>query len=117
MANLRRDESPDSRDLARAATNIADQLVERGVKVFGNESPDELGDLLTEVEGFETAVAALGGDSMRNAPDSAMPEDRRLVLPERHDDEPVVRYAARVNAAAEFLRRAGGAPNDRRGDR
>ena len=113
MTDPRRDESPDSRDMARAATNIADQLVERGVRVFGNESPGELGDLLSDVEGFEAAAAALGGDSMRNAPDSSMPEDRRLVLPERHDDEPVVRYAARVNAAAQFLRRAGGAPNDR----
>jgi len=33
-----------------------------------------------------------------------MPEDRRLVLPERHDDESVARYAARINAATEFLR-------------
>jgi|SRR5687768_16932438 len=94
------------RDEARAAATIAGQLVERGIRIFGSESPDELGDLLTEVERFERAVADLGADSMRNAPDSAMPEDRRLVIPERLDDESVVRYAARVNAAAEVLRKA-----------
>ena len=72
--------------------------------MFGNETPSELGDLAEEVERFEAAVAALGADSMRNAPDSAMPEHPALVLPRRHDDEVVVRYAARINAAAEFLR-------------
>ena len=95
-----------ARDEARAAGNIADQLVERGVRLLGSETPAELGDLIEEVERFERAVAALGADSMINAPDSTRPEDRRLVLPERRDDESVIRYAARVNAAAEDIRRA-----------
>ena len=101
--------SPDpvrARDEARAAENIANQLVERGVRVFDNESPAELGDLLEEVERFEAALAALGADSMINAPDSTRPEDKRLVIPERRDDESVIRYAARINAAAEDIRRA-----------
>ena len=92
------------RDEARAVETLVGQLVRRGVRLFGNESPDDLGDLVEEVERFEAAVAALGGDSMRNAPDSALPEDRRLVLPRRRDDESVGRYAARINAAAELLR-------------
>jgi hypothetical protein len=92
------------RDEARAAETLAGQLMQRGVRLFGNESPAQLGDIADEVDRFEAAVAALGADSMRNAPDSAMPEDRRLVLPARRDDESVVRYAARINAAAEFLR-------------
>jgi hypothetical protein len=92
------------RDEARAAETITGQLIQRGVRLFGNETPAELGDLAEEVERFEQAVAALGADSMRNAPDSAMPESPKLVLPERHDDEFVVRYVARINAAAEFLR-------------
>lgn len=108
--------SPDPirrRDEARAAENIADQLVERGVRIFGTESPEELGQLIEEVERFEEAVSTAGADSMINAPDSARPEDRRLVLPERRDDESVPRYAARVNAAAEDIRRAAEA-RDRR---
>jgi len=101
--NELRDESA-RRDEARAAETITGQLIQRGVRLFGNETPAELGDLAEEVERFEEAVAALGADSMRNAPDSAMPEHPKLVLPERHDDESVVRYAARINAGAEFLR-------------
>jgi hypothetical protein len=92
------------RDEARAAETLAGQLMQRGVRLFGNETPAELGDIADEVDRFEAAAAALGADSMRNAPDSAMPEDPRLVLPARRDDESVVRYAARINAAAEFLR-------------
>jgi hypothetical protein len=93
-----------ARDEARAAAAISGQLTQRGVLLHGDESPAELADLLSDVERFEAAVAAIGGDSMRNAPDSAMPEDRRLVLPARGDDESVVRYGARVAAAAERLR-------------
>ena len=99
-----RDETSDRRGEARAAETLRGQLIERGVRLLGNEAPAELGDLAEEVERFEAAVAALGGDSMRNAPDSAMPEHPALVLPARHDDESVVRYAARINAATELLR-------------
>jgi hypothetical protein len=100
----RRDEASE-RDEARAAETLVGQLTQRGVRLFGNESPAELGDIADEVDRFDAARAALGVDSMRNAPDSAMPEDPRLVLPARHDDESVLRYTARVNAATEFLRR------------
>jgi hypothetical protein len=92
------------RDEARAAETLRGQLVQRGVRLFGNESPEELGDIGDEVDLFDAARAALGVDSMRNAPDSAQPEDPRLVLPERRDDESVARYTARINAAAELLR-------------
>ena len=77
--------------------------MKRGVRLFGNETPAQLGDLADEADAFDAARAALGVDSIRNTPDSAMPEDRRLVLPARHDDESVVRYAARINAATAFL--------------
>jgi len=96
-----------ARDEARAAETLRGQLMQRGVRLFGNESPDELGDVADEVDRFDAARAALGADSMRNAPDSALPEDPSLVLPARRDDESVVRYAARINAATELLRRAG----------
>lgn len=93
-----------ARDEARAAETLRGQLVQRGVRLFGDESPEELGDLSDEADRFDAARAALGVDSIRNAPDSALPEDSRLVLPERHDDESVARYTARINAAAELLR-------------
>ena len=96
-----------------AAETLAGQLVQRGVRLFGNETPAELGDIADEVDRFDAAVATLGGDSLRNAPDSALPENRRLVLPRRHDDESVVRYAARINAATERLE--GFRRNDRGG--
>jgi len=94
-----------ARDEARAAETIRGQLLERRVLLDGDESPEQLADLLTVVQRFEAAVAAVGGDSMNNAPDSRHPDDRRLVLPARRDDESAVRYAARVKSAAERLRR------------
>lgn len=95
-----------TRDEARAAETLMGQLMRRGVRLFGNESPDELGDIADEVDRFEAARAALGADSIRNAPDSSLPEDPRLVLPARRDDDSVGRYAARINAATELLRSA-----------
>lgn len=103
------------RDEARAAETLRGQLVQRGVRLFDDETPEELGDIADEVDRFEAAVSALGADSMRNAPDSALPTDPRLVLPARRDDESVVRYAARINAAMEVLRSAGQPP--RRADK
>jgi len=100
----RRDEIA-RRDEARAAETLTGQLMRRGVRLLGNESPSELADIAEEVDGFDAARAALGADSIRNAPDSAMPEDPWLVIPARRDDESVVRYAARINAATELLRR------------
>jgi hypothetical protein len=100
------EDDPNHRDVARAVETLVGQLRKRGVRLFDNESPDEIGDLSEEVERFEAAVAALGGDSLRNAPDSALPEDQRFVLPRRRDDESVVRYAARINAGTELLRRS-----------
>ena len=85
------------RDEARAAETLRGQLTQRGVRLFGTESPDELGDIADEVDRFEAARAALGADSIRNAPDSTLPEDPRLVLPARGDDDSVVRYTARIN--------------------
>jgi hypothetical protein len=95
------------RDEKRAVETLIGQLAQRGVRLFGGESPAELGDIAEEVDRFEAVRTALGVDSMRNAPDSAMPEDPRVVLPARRDDESVVRYTARINAATEFLRSIG----------
>ena len=40
---------------------------------------------------------------MTNSPDSTQPDDARLVIPSRSDDEAVTAYAQRVDAATEKL--------------
>lgn len=92
-------------DRARASDVAYAQLRQRGVRVTGAESPDALAHVLEAVERFELAVSALGGDRMTNAPDSQQPDDRRLVMPARADDEDAGAYAARVREAAERLLR------------
>ena len=102
--NEPRHDAAQQRDEERAAETLVGQLTQRGVRLFGDESPAELGDIAHELDRFDSVRAALGVDSMRNAPDSALPEDPRVVLPARRDDESVVRYTARINAATELLR-------------
>ena len=93
------------RDARMAGETIRGQLVERGILLDDDETPEQLADLSTAVEEFEQAVAALGGDSMTNAPDSSDVDDPAFVLPRRRDDEAVGQYTARVSAAAAQLRR------------
>ncbi len=92
-------------DRAHAAEMAYSQLKQRGISVTGDESADDLATLLEAVERFEGAVSALGGDRMTNAPDSAQPDDPRLVIPARNDDESVRDYTRRVDGATEQLGR------------
>ncbi|HVE80412.1 MAG TPA: hypothetical protein VNA89_16225 [Gemmatimonadaceae bacterium] len=97
--------SPDPRSVERdtVAQQIASRLRDREIPLSGDESSDQLADLLTAVERFEHAVARLGGDSMTNAPDSNDPDAVAFVLPKRRADESVGDYGRRVTAAAERL--------------
>ena len=90
-------------DRAHAAEMAYSQLKQRGISVTGDESADDLASLLESVERFEGAVSALGGDRMTNAPDSTQPDDPRLVLPARRDDEGVRDYVRRIDRATEEL--------------
>ena len=94
-------------DREHAADMAYSQLRQRGVEVTGDEPIGELASLLEAVERFESAVSALGGDRMTNAPDSAQPDDPRLVLPRRKDGERVGAYAERVSVAADELAEGG----------
>jgi hypothetical protein len=94
-----------TRDERSAAETIRGQLLERDVLLAGDETAEQLADLLTAVQRFERAVAVLGGDSMTNALDSNDVDDPDFVLPRRRDDEDVAHYTARVSAAASRLRR------------
>ena len=90
-------------DREHAADMVYSQLRQRGVQVTGEEPSGDLVTLLEAVERFESAVSALGGDRMTNAPDSAQPDDPRLVMPARRDDEGVRDYVRRVERATEEL--------------
>jgi hypothetical protein len=92
-------------DRAHAADMAYAQLKQRGIQVTGEEGVDDLATLIESVERFEAAVSALGGDRMTNAPDSTQPDDPRLVMPARKDDESVRDYIRRVDAATEGLGR------------
>jgi hypothetical protein len=96
----------------RAREHNIDILGQRGVRLFGDESDDELADLWTAVDRFESRVEARGGDTMTNAPDASEPDNPAFVLPERKARESVTGYVERILAAAEGLthfEREGGA--------
>ncbi|MGN6391656.1 MAG: hypothetical protein ACTHM9_05340 [Gemmatimonadales bacterium] len=89
---------------ARAREHNLDVLGQRGVRLFGNESDDELADLWSAVDRFESAVEARGGDTFTNAPDSSEPDNPQFVLPERKAREPVGMYVERIREAERRLR-------------
>ena len=105
MENREQPGAADQRDTRMAAETIRGQLVGRDVQLAGDESPEQLANLVTAVERFERAVAARGGDSMTNAPDSADPDDETLVLPRRRGDERIGDYIARVAQATARITR------------
>jgi hypothetical protein len=87
----------------RAREHAADVLARRGVLLTGDESDDELAELWSAVDRFESIVEARGGDTMTNAPDSAEPDNPAFVLPERKLRESASDYTRRiVEAAAEL---------------
>ena len=92
----------------RVAENVAGQLRQRGVDVRDDDSESDLGMLLTAAQHFAKAVAANGGDSFTNTPESTEPDDPEFVMPRRGDDESAVEYARRIETQAQALRdRAG----------
>lgn len=88
----------------RTREHVADLLARRGVLLFGNETGEELADLWSAVEWFESTVEARGGDTMTNARDSSEPDNPRFVLPERRARESSADYTRRILAAAAELR-------------
>jgi len=92
-----------SEEQIRTREHVADLLARRGVLLWGEESGDELADLWSAVERFESVVEARGGDTMTNAPDSSEPDNPLFVLPERRARESAVEYTRRILAAAAGL--------------
>jgi hypothetical protein len=96
--NPRREE-----DQARAREHNLDVLGQRGVLLLGDETDDELADLWSAVDRFESVVESRGGDTFTNAPDSSEPDNPAFVLPERRARESVSEYVARIVEAADRL--------------
>lgn len=90
---------------SRAREHTADILARRGVLLTGEESDEELSDLWSAVERFESLVEARGGDTMTNAPTSAEPDNPAFVLPERKARESAREYTRRILEAAAALTR------------
>jgi hypothetical protein len=100
-----RDLDPD-RDQERESVSlsVAATLRARGVDLSGEESSEQLVEMLDAVERFEAAVSEAGGDNMINGPNSSEPQEEAFVLPRRADDESPLEYAERVQRAARRLR-------------
>ncbi len=87
----------------RARQHTGELLALRGVLLAGNETGEELANLWSAVERFESVVEARGGDTMTNAPDSSQPDNPAFVLPERKARESAEDYSQRIlDAAAEL---------------
>lgn len=80
------------------------RLRERRIALSGDESDEDVVQIVNAVETFEGRLAQLGEDSFVNTPESSQPDDEQLVLPRRNADEAPAAYAARIVAAAERLR-------------
>ena len=90
---------------SRAREHTADILARRGILLSGEETDEELSDLWSAVERFESMVEARGGDTMTNAPTSAEPDNPAFVLPERKARESALEYTRRILEAAAALTR------------
>ena len=92
-------------DRERVESEVISRLRSRGVHVTGRESDEELVTLLEAVERFERTVEKHGGDLMVDEPVDAdvarEPDDRRFVLPRRHDHETVSAFVRRIAEATD----------------
>src|SRR5687768_2652842 len=97
-------QDPRDEEARRVADNVASQLRQRGVDVSDDDSESDLGMLLTASQHFAKAVAANGGDSFTNTPESTQPDEPEFVMPQRSADESAVEYARRIEGQAQALR-------------
>ena len=75
---------------------LAARLADRDLDLVGDETDEDIMDMMNAVEEFEARRARVGGDSFTNTPQSSDPDDERLVLPQRRDDEAVQHFVARI---------------------
>lgn len=91
-----------------AQAEIASRLRDRGVRLTGSETGDDLADLLDAVERFEAAVEQAGGDLMLDEPVGSaapiQPDNVEFVMPRRSNGESVAAYIDRLAAASQRVR-------------
>lgn len=88
------------------AAELVAKLAARGVRVNGDETSDEIADILDAVERFERAVQSRGGDLMvdqRPGGRPTQPDDRHFVVPDRRADESVDAYLERLQEATRVV--------------
>jgi hypothetical protein len=92
----------------RAENELSQRLRDRGVRLSGRETSDELVNILEAVERFESAVEHAGGDLMMDEPvregSPIQPDNAAFVLPRRHDGESVDAFLGRIAFAATRIR-------------
>ena len=87
----------------RAREELEGRLRERRVSLSGNETDEDVVAIINAVEDFEARLSRLGADSFVNTPESSQPDDDRLVLPARRDDEAAEQYVTRIREAARHM--------------
>lgn len=90
---------------AVTAAEVAARLRARGVTTSGRDQPEDLADLLSAVERFETTVESHGGDLMVDDLKSSQPDDPHFQLPRRAPAEAIRAYIGRIDEATAQLRR------------
>jgi hypothetical protein len=97
-------------DRQRVAGEIADRLRRRGIRLLGDESDEELVQVLEAVERFETIVERKGGDLMVDEPvrgdKPSQPDDAAFVIPARRGSESTASFIERIDEAATRASRA-----------
>ena len=88
---------------SRAREHTSDILAQRGVLLTGEETDEELADLWSAVDRFESLVEARGGDTMIDTPGASAPDNPAFVLPERRARESAGDYTRRIQEAADAL--------------
>jgi len=89
----------------RVRGELEARLRDRDIDLVGDESDEDVVTLINAIEEFETRRALLGGDSFTNTPQSSDPDDERLVLPQRRDDETIQHFVQRVRDKTKDLAR------------
>ena len=95
-------------EIERVSQEIAGRLAATGVRLAGDETPEQLVQIQEAVERFETVVQARGGDLMVDETPrggSSEPDDPHFALPSRPDHETVAQYLVRLSRATDEVRR------------
>lgn len=109
-----RNTDPNDNERRRVADEMAARLRQRGVRLEGRETGEQLANLLEAVEDFEAVVQNRGGDLMVDEPVAGsrpiLPDDRAFVLPVRHEHEKVSAFIGRIAEATARARHVHGRP-------